>query len=354
MLTLLLKRKASSNFTAPLSKLKPNDLKEITLRKFIAVFAAASLTVTLAGCASANPVDELFAGVEQTCDTFVAGENAAQIKTSGAAGSVPTVEFPTPLTSDKIETKIITEGDGAKFTGDESLKLEFVALNGGTGEAFQSTKFDGTDAITQTIASGQYPDFCHALSGVRAGSRVAVLFPAKFAHQGEGASDLGISPTDSIVYILDVLEVTLPYATGAEQPAEAGFPAVVRSAKHVPGITMPTGDAPKEFKVSTLLKGVGDTVKLNDAVTIHYSGFVWGGEKFESTWDSGTPAQFELREDSLISGFIKALEGQTVGSQVIAIIPPADGYGDTATGSIPANSTLIFVVDILATSSPAN
>jgi peptidylprolyl isomerase len=324
------------------------------LRKIIAVAAAASLSLTLAGCSSTNPADELFAGVKQTCETFATGDNAEQIRVTGADGEVPQVDFPTPLTSDKIETKVITEGAGPKFTGDESLKLEFVALNGGTGEAFQSTKFDGTDSITQIIASGQYPDFCHALSGVRAGSRVAVLFPAKFAHQGEGAADLGISATDSLVYVLDVLAVTLPYATGAEQPAEAGFPAVVRSAKGVPGITMPTGDAPADFKVSTLLKGVGETVKLNDEITVHYSGFLWGGDKFESTWDSGTPTQFELAEGQLIPGFIKALVGQTVGSQVIAIIPPEDGYGSTATGSIPADSTLIFVIDILATSTPGN
>lgn len=117
---------------------------------------------------------------------------------------------------------------------------------------------------------------------------------------------------------------------------------------------MPTGDAPADFKVSTLLKGVGETVKLNDEITVHYSGFLWGGDKFESTWDSGTPTQFELAEGQLIPGFIKALVGQTVGSQVIAIIPPEDGYGSTATGSIPADSTLIFVIDILATSTPGN
>lgn len=350
----LQKPRASSNFSALLTKLVPNDSKETILRKIIAVVAAATLSITFAGCSSANQTDKLFEGVTQTCDRFVTGENAAQIVVSGEAGAVPTVEFPTPLTSDKIETKVISEGTGPKFTGDESLKLEFIALNGGTGEAFQNTKFDGTDSISQTIASGQYPDFCHALSGVRAGSRVAVLFPAKFAHQGEGAADLGISATDSLVYVLDVLEVALPYATGEEQPAEAGFPAVVRSAKGVPGVTMPTGDAPKDFKVSTLLKGAGDTVKLDDNITVHYSGFIWGGEKFESTWDSGTPTQFQLSEGKLIPGFIKALVGQNVGSQVIAVIPPADGYGSTATGSIPADSTLIFVIDILATSSPAN
>jgi len=54
-----------------------------------------------------------------------------------------------------------------------------------------------------------------------------------------------------------------------------------------------------------------------------------------------------LAEGSLISGFLKAVEGQKIGSQVIAIIPPAEGYGDTEQGSIPPGSTLVFVIDIL-------
>ena len=52
-------------------------------------------------------------------------------------------------------------------------------------------------------------------------------------------------------------------------------------------------------------------------------------------------------------GFTKAIAGQTVGSQVIAILPPADGYGEAGAGTIPPNSTLIFVVDILAAANPA-
>jgi len=49
----------------------------------------------------------------------------------------------------------------------------------------------------------------------------------------------------------------------------------------------------------------------------------------------------------LINGFLKAVEGQKIGSQVVAVIPPAEGYGDTEQGSIPAGSTLVFVIDIL-------
>jgi peptidylprolyl isomerase len=51
----------------------------------------------------------------------------------------------------------------------------------------------------------------------------------------------------------------------------------------------------------------------------------------------------------MISGFYKAVIGAKVGDRIVAIIPPSEGYGATATGSIPPNSTLVFVIDLLYT-----
>jgi peptidylprolyl isomerase len=138
----------------------------------------------------------------------------------------------------------------------------------------------------------------------------------------------------------------LTAATGQAQPAQAGFPEITLADNGAPTIKQLSEDAPAEFKLATTIKGAGNVVTLSDLVTVHYSGWVWGGDLFDSSWDRGAPAQFSLQQ--VIPGFTKALEGQTVGSQVIAVIPPSEGYGDQENGSIPANSTLIFVVDILA------
>ena len=87
---------------------------------------------------------------------------------------------------------------------------------------------------------------------------------------------------------------------------------------------------------------------MGQTVTLHYSGFLWDGKtQFDSSWEKGQPVQFKLEEGGLINGFLKAVVGQKIGSQVVAVIPPADGYGSTDQGSIPANSTLVFVIDIL-------
>lgn len=144
---------------------------------------------------------------------------------------------------------------------------------------------------------------------------------------------------------------TMTRATGEAQPAEAGYPAVVLDGAGAPSITPLTNEPPSSFGVSTLIKGSGQVVGSTDIVTVHYSGWLWDGTAFDSSWTRGEPAQFSLEQ--VVPGFTKAIAGQTVGSQVIAILPPADGYGESGTGPIPPNSTLIFVVDILATLNPA-
>ena len=96
-----------------------------------------------------------------------------------------------------------------------------------------------------------------------------------------------------------------------------------------------------------LIEGSGSVIEIGDDVTVHYTGWTWDGEQFDSSWDRQAPANFSVSPDGLIEGFVQALEGVKVGSQVIAVIPPDLGYGDVDQGSIPAGSTLIFVIDVL-------
>jgi peptidylprolyl isomerase len=322
------------------------------LKKTLALILTLAAAISLSGCAPTNPADAIFAGVKQTCKDFVTGKNADSIQVDGAKGQVPTVKFATPLTSKIVETKVISEGNGPKITGDQLAQFDFVGVNAGTGKVFQATKFDGSDRVSQYLRSGGNPDFCGALAGVREGSRVAVLFPAALAHQNKGVSDLGIGKDQGIVFVFDITKVYLPYAVGDGQAAQSGMPTVVRATTGEPGVTVPKTAAPKDEKVSVLIKGRGAEVKADDSITVHYSGFLWSdGSQFDSSWTTGQPATFQLTKGQLIDGFIEALVGQTVGSQILAVIPPDKGYGNQVAGAIPANSTLVFVMDILGTES---
>jgi FKBP-type peptidyl-prolyl cis-trans isomerase len=97
-----------------------------------------------------------------------------------------------------------------------------------------------------------------------------------------------------------------------------------------------------------LIKGDGIVVAEGQTVIVHYTGWLWDGAMFDSSWNRGSPATITLETGQLIDGWVQGLVGQTVGSQVLLIVPPELAYGDTTQGSIPAGSTLVFVVDILA------
>jgi FKBP-type peptidyl-prolyl cis-trans isomerase len=320
------------------------------VRKLLALAATVATIAALTGCAAQNPADALMQGAVNTCQATTDHSNVDQIQVSTDQTKVPVVTFATPISAKSVETKIVVEGKGPKIFGDQLVDMEYLGVNGGNGKTFQSSKFSGTDFASQFLKSQQKPDFCGALSGVREGSRVAVLFPAALAHGGQGIPDLGVGATDSVVFVFDILKVFLPKALGDEKSLPADFPGVnvVRAADGTPGITIPKVAAPSDLKIATLIQGRGETVKMGQTVTLHYSGFLWNGKtKFDSSWDKGQPVQFKLAKGSLIDGFLNAVAGQKVGSQVVAVIPPKYGYGSTAQGSIPANSTLVFVIDVL-------
>jgi peptidylprolyl isomerase len=245
---------------------------------------------------------------------------------------------------------VVIAGEGPVFTGRNFVEFEFAGYNGGSGQLIQQTSFDGTQAQSGAFGPGEVPNFCEALAGAREGSRIVAIIPPDQAHSGEGVPALGVGAADAFIFVFDLKRVFLEKATGDSVAPEAGLPTVVTTPDGVPGITIPNTAAPTELKVAQLIRGSGDLVEEGQLVTLHYSGFLWdNSEKFDSSWDSGQATQFQMQEGALIEGFLSAVIGQPVGSQVIAVIPPALGYGDAGAGSIPPGATLVFVIDILGT-----
>ena len=185
------------------------------------------------------------------------------------------------------------------------------------------------------------------------GSRRSI--PPEDAFKDAGSSEFGIGAKDSLVFVIDVTKVSapkkteppLPKADGQEQPAPEGFPSVEVAKDGTPTVTIPDSAPPAELKVAVLKKGDGAVVPKASDVVLHYVGINWNTKKiFDSSWPKGQPATFNTSQ--VITGFGSAVEGQTVGSQVIVIIPPAEGYGPEGNGpDIGGTDTLVFVVDIL-------
>lgn len=318
------------------------SLRGIVRRSF-ALIVSAALVVGLSACSTSSASDPSCTPLAES------GSAVDKVKVTGGFGELPTAEFPTPLTASKTERKILVEGDGAPALPGGAVTLDFSIYNGETGEILGQTKYDGTDLQTSSLDD---TSLIHGLVATiqcaKAGSQiVSVIAPTDLLDQnGQPVGDLGKDTT--LVVVADLVSTSLARANGKDQPAQDGFPAVVLDANGVPGVTVPKTKAPTELKVEVLKKGDGPVVQAGGSVTVHYTGVLWSdGTVFDSSWSRKSPATFSL--NGVVPGFAQALEGQTVGSQIVAIIPPELGYGQQDNGTIPAGSTLVFVIDILGT-----
>jgi FKBP-type peptidyl-prolyl cis-trans isomerase len=91
--------------------------------------------------------------------------------------------------------------------------------------------------------------------------------------------------------------------------------------------------------------GEGDAPEMGDAVVVHYAGWLPDGTPFDSSYDRGQPASFVLGE--VIQGWNEGLQKMKPGGEAWLVIPPELGYGARGQGKIPANSTLVFKVELL-------
>ncbi|SFN58033.1 FKBP-type peptidyl-prolyl cis-trans isomerase [Mycetocola miduiensis] len=297
------------------------------MRKAPALLLSAGLLMaTLTGCAPTSAADACV-------PTAPDGAASKLIDVSGSFGSAPTVEFPTPVKAQETERTVVIPGDddGPVLTAAQSIRMSLAMFDGATGDPIPGATY-GEPAVYSTAQLN--PEITKALECVTPGSRIAMTVP-----QGNQAA----------ILVADIFDVFLAKANGADRPVlQSGLPSVVTAADGTPGLTIPKSDPPKDLAVAVLKAGDGDTVSETSQMVVHYTGALWKERTiFDSSWQNGSPATFS--PDGIIPGLATALTGQKVGSQVLVVIPPELGYGDQDNATIPANSTLVFVVDILGT-----
>lgn len=103
-----------------------------------------------------------------------------------------------------------------------------------------------------------------------------------------------------------------------------------------------------ELKIEDIKEGAGDAVKSGDTVSVHYTGTLLDGEKFDSSKDRNTPFEFSVGRGNVIKGWDEGLVGMKKGGVRKLTIPADKGYG--AAGSppkIPGNATLLFEIELL-------
>jgi FKBP-type peptidyl-prolyl cis-trans isomerase len=104
----------------------------------------------------------------------------------------------------------------------------------------------------------------------------------------------------------------------------------------------------EEMKIEDIKVGTGEEAVAGKNVTVHYTGTLTDGTKFDSSLDRGTPFTFSLGSGEVIPGWDQGVAGMKAGGKRKLTIPPSLGYGEQgAEGVIPPNSTLIFEIELL-------
>lgn len=318
----------------------------------------AGLAVTLAACSPTTQGD-----ASTKCTPTPPGSVSDAVKATGDFGTLPIVIFDSPTAVKKTERTVAIKGSGDVVANGDTVNVQYSIFNGATGVNIAGTDYTKATLSAFPLNGNLLSGFVKTLECSTVGSRVVGVIPPADAFGAAGSPDLGIKAEDDVVFVADIVSIAppaptntpssspavpaLPKADGVEQPPTPGFPTVVLADNGRPTVTIPDAAPPTELKIAVLKKGDGAIVPPASNVIVHYEGINWNTKEiFDESWARGAPSPFNTSQ--VIAGFTKAIEGQNVGSQVIVIIPPAEGYGAAGRPpSIGGTDTLVFVVDIL-------
>jgi FKBP-type peptidyl-prolyl cis-trans isomerase len=307
-----------------------------------------------AGCAShagGTP-----AGKPSASATPNASLDSVKVTTAGNNGA-PKLSFPTPFSVTSTTTKVLKPGSGATIPEDSTVLLDYVGVNGNTGQQFDSSWDRGSPQTFPLVRGQMIPGFIDGLVGAKVGSELLIAMPPSAGYGASGNPQAGISGTDTLLFVVHPIAVSdphpLPTAKGKPVPLPRSLPALQTNASGVPTGFKVTGkqapQPPTKLGVYPVIKGSGPVVKKGDLLTVNYLGQLYpDGKVFDQSFSGGKPVTFQVGTGSLIKGWDQGLVGQRVGSRVVLVLPPSLAYG--AHGSppaIPGNAPLIFAVDLL-------
>lgn len=270
----------------------------------------------------------------------------------GEVGEEPQVTFDSKVDPGKVESEVVTEGDGEEPAQGDNVLAHIWVGNGYTQEKTYST-YDGAGAPQLfTVGTNTLSEpLQEAIDGHPVGSRVVVASDAASAFGDQGNPQLGIGNEDGVVFVVDLVSTVADGPSGQDREPAAWAPKLQEKGGDVTGLDFagtpkPTG----ELQQSVLVEGDGEEVQKGQTIYVDYLGQVYGGTKpFDDSYSRGEPASFPIGVGQVVPGWDQALVGQKVGSRVVLAIPPELGYGKQGRpeAKIKGTDTMYFVIDIL-------
>ncbi len=268
------------------------------------------------------------------------GESSEAAESEGAAASEASdfdlykdaSEDDYTTTESGLQYYVFEEGDGPSPEVGEVVSVHY------TGYLTDGTQFDSSVGSGQpfSFALGQgrvIPGWDEGIALINQGDKARLIIPSDMAYGPQGAGGGIIPPDATLVFDVELVDI---------QPGSPESPTEIDMEDYT---TTESG-----LKYFDIVEGDGETAESGMQVSVHYTGWLTDGTKFDSSIDRGQPLVFPLGAGNVIAGWDEGIAGMKVGGVRQLYIPADLAYGDrgAGNGTIPPGAVLIFEVELIA------
>jgi FKBP-type peptidyl-prolyl cis-trans isomerase len=307
----------------------------------------AAVTMTVTACSS-DPKDAS-SGSQSPRQSAQTSAGSSGVTVTGDFGATPKVTIPDTEAPAKLIEQTLVQGEGAAVAAGDTLVANYVGETWANQRVFDSSFSRGEPAGFVIGKGSVIPGWDKTLVGQKLGSRVLLTIPPADGYGSGGNSQAGISGTDTLVFVVDLVAAFKPDASAPGTPAAplpAGWPKVSTTPAKEPTISSVAGvEAPKKPVSKLIVKGTGDQIDPAKTWVLQLvQTDIATGKDTQSTWGEGP----QVVSGANVLPLASALQDQRVGARAVVLLPgtpatPASGSSPAQ----PAKPAAVLVIDVV-------